>query len=78
MWALLEEDVTKRALTPLLFTTTLQRWPHLVYNYSEDRSLQESLCSQVWNECSHRESAALVERLSVLAQGQEAALQEGV
>lgn len=56
----------------------VHRWTHLVYNYLEDRFLQESLCSQVWNECSHRELAALVGRLSVLAQGQEAALQEWV
>lgn len=56
----------------------VQRWSHLVYNYLVVRFLQEGLCSQVWNECSHQELAALVGHLSVLAQGQEAVLQEWV
>lgn len=48
---------------------------HLVYNCLEVRFLQGSLCSRVWNECSHPEVAALAGYLSVLAQEREAALQ---
>ena len=48
---------------------------NLVYSCLEVRFPQESLCSQVWNECSHPEVAALAGFLSVLAQEQEAALQ---
>lgn len=69
-----DEGITNRS--PDQKVRSPQRWTHLVYSYLEGRFLQGSWCSQVWNECSHRELAALVGRLSVLARGQEAALRD--
>lgn len=56
--------------------STHDRYTNLVCSYLEARSPQESLCSQVWNECSHPMGAVLSEFPSVLAQGQVAELEE--